>query len=364
MKLTKDNLHDFIRGAAILGTGGGGDPYVGRLMLEQELRKGADIEILDPDNISDDVFAINVFSMGAPTVFVEKIPNGAATVISVRKVEQVLGRKFNAIMPVEAGGVNATLPLIVGALTGLPVIDADGMGRAFPELQMVTYNVYGVDICPLVTTDDYGNSVTYETDTAQRAEWLARGVCVRMGGISQAAGYPMTGRQIKDTAVRHTLTLSVEIGQAVREAREQHRDPVDSLIDYFRTARHPRHAATLFDGKVVDVLRETKQGFTVGRVMLDGIEGSTGKHCEVTFRNEFLIAKTDGRVVATVPDLICCLDRETAEPITTESLKYGNRVKIIGIAAAPVMRTPEALAVFGPRAFMMEDDFTPLEELG
>ncbi len=363
MKLTRDNLHDFIRGAAILGTGGGGDPYVGRLMLEQELRKGADIRILDPDELQDDIFAINVFSMGAPTVFVEKIPNGPATVISMRKVEQVLGKKFNAVMPVEAGGVNATLPLIVGALTGLPVIDADGMGRAFPELQMVTYNVYGVDICPLVTTDDFGNSVTYETADAARAEWLARGVCVRMGGISQAAGYPMTAQQIKDTAVRHTLTLSVEIGQAVRVARERHQDPVDALLDYFLNARYPRHAAMLFDGKVVDVLRETKHGFTVGRVMLDGIENSDGR-CEVTFRNEFLIAKRDGRVVATVPDLICCLDRETAEPITTESLKYGNRVKLVGIAAAPVMRTPEALEIFGPKAFKMEEDFTPLEELG
>ncbi|HJN60360.1 MAG TPA: DUF917 family protein, partial [Alphaproteobacteria bacterium] len=63
-------------------------------------------------------------------------------------------------------------------------------------------------------------------------------------------------------------------------------------------------------------------------------------------------------------DLICCLDRETAEPITTENLKYGNRVKVVGIAAAPVMRTPEALAIFGPRAFKMEEDFTPLEALG
>ena len=44
-------------------------------------------------------------------------------------------------MTIEEGGVNATLPLVVSALSGLPVIDADGMGRAFPELQMVTYNV-------------------------------------------------------------------------------------------------------------------------------------------------------------------------------------------------------------------------------
>ena len=65
-----------------------------------------------------------------------------------------------------------------------------------------------------------------------------------------------------------------------------------------------------------------------------------------------------------MPDLICCLDRETAEPITTEYLKYGSRVKLIGIAAAPVMRTPETLNIFGPRAFEMEEDPTPLEELG
>ena len=110
------------------------------------------------------------------------------------------------------------------------------------------------------------------------------------------------------------------------------------------------------------VLRETKHGFTVSRVMLDGIENSSGR-CEVTFRNEFLIAKQNGRVVATVPDLICCLDRETAEPFTAESLKYGNRVKVVGVAAAPVMRTPEALEIFEPRVIKMEEDFTPLEEL-
>ena len=39
-------------------------------------------------------------------------------------------------MPVETGGINSFAPLIAGAKVGLPVMDADGMGKAFPELQV------------------------------------------------------------------------------------------------------------------------------------------------------------------------------------------------------------------------------------
>lgn len=39
-------------------------------------------------------------------------------------------------MSAEIGGLNAVEPLCVAALMDLPVIDCDGMGRAFPELQV------------------------------------------------------------------------------------------------------------------------------------------------------------------------------------------------------------------------------------
>ena len=64
-----------------------------------------------------------------------------------------------------------------------------------------------------------------------------------------------------------------------------------------------------------------------------------------------------------VPDLVCVLESETAEPITTESIRYGQRVKVMVISTPAIMRTPEALAVFGPRAFGLERDFQPIEEL-
>jgi DUF917 family protein len=49
-----------------------------------------------------------------------------------------------------------------------------------------------------------------------------------------------------------------------------------------------------------------------------------------------------------VPDLIAVLDAESAEPLTAEMLSYGQRVTVIGYSAAPIMRRPESLAVFGP----------------
>jgi DUF917 family protein len=44
-------------------------------------------------------------------------------------------------------------------------------------------------------------------------------------------------------------------------------------------------------------------------------------------------------------------------------LRYGQRVKVVGTSAAPNMRTPEALRVFGPQAFGLDVPFVPIEQL-
>jgi len=64
-----------------------------------------------------------------------------------------------------------------------------------------------------------------------------------------------------------------------------------------------------------------------------------------------------------VPDLITILDLETAEPITTERLRYGYRVVVIGIPCDPKWRTPRGLEVVGPRYFGYNIEYKPIEEL-
>ena len=142
----------------------------------------------------------------------------------------------------------------------------------------------------------------------------------------------------------------------------------DSLVKQYPPAIHQflevpyNQCHVLFDGKIVDLLREVKGGLNVGTCVMEPLGGGAGR-MEVEFRNENLIARLDGETMAIVPDLICILDRESGEPITTEGVRYGQRVKVVAVSAAPIMRTPEALAVFGPRMFGFDEDFTPIEDL-
>lgn len=354
-------LPDLARGAALLGTGGGGDPYIGRLMVEAAMAEHRPVTVLSPDELDDGDFVISTAMMGAPTVMVEKIPKGDEAVRALRALERHLGRRADATIPMECGGINSMIPLAVAAATGLPVIDGDGMGRAFPELQMETFGVYGVRASPMVVAGDHDESVLIDcgSDNA-RVEWLARGCCIRMGGAALIAEYPMSGADVKRTAIPGTLSLALALGRTLREARDSRVDPVEALAAALEGTLY-RHVRRLFEGKVVDVERRTVDGFTRGRIRIAAFHGPSV--LEIAVQNENLVARRDDRVVAVVPDLICVLEADSGEPITSETLRYGQRVRVIGISTPDLMRTPEALAVFGPRCFGLETPFTPLEEI-
>jgi DUF917 family protein len=360
-ELTLSDLRDLARGAAVLGTGGGGDPTIGRLLVEAALRDGGRIVLLDPDGLDDDAFVVPTAMMGAPTVFIEKLPAGDEAVAALRALESHVGRLADATMPVECGGINSMIPLVVAARTGLPVVDADGMGRAFPELQMETFGVYGVAGSPLAIADERGGGAIVTTRTNEAMEWYARGLTIRMGGAAHIANYSMSGAEVKRTAVPRTLSLGLLVGATIREARARHADPFAALADALAGTLY-EHGEVVYEGKVADVLRRTVDGFARGSARIEPFDG--GPPLELTFQNEHLVARIGGRVRAIVPDLICVLDAETAEPITTEQLRYGQRVRVFAISTPPVMRSPEALAVFGPAAFGLEDAYQPVESLG
>lgn len=360
-KLTPEMLADMAAGAAIMATGGGGDPLVGRLLVQQALDEGLTVEIVDPDELDDDDFVISTAMMGAPSVVVEKLSNGSEAVTSLRTLEAHLGRTADATVPMECGGLNSMIPLLVAARAGIPVVDADGMGRAFPELQMETFGVYGIAGSPLVIADEKGDTVLVDTgDDNVRMERLARVVTVEMGGASFIAEYPMSGADLKRTGIPRTLSLAAQIGRAIREARAAHADPFAALVAAVRDSIYG-YATSLLEGKIVDVERSVVGGFTQGRVTLAPFDG--GELLTIDFRNENVVARRGERVVAVVPDLITVLDLETCTAITSEALRFGQRVRVVGIATPQIMRTPEALAVWGPHAFGIDHPWVPLEEL-
>src|SRR5699024_7048233 len=134
----------------------------------------------------------------------------------------------------------------------------------------------------------------------------------------------------------------------------------DAIAETLSTTLYS-HMRILFTGKVIDVERRTTDGFAKGRATMAAADDST---LVIDFQNENLTARRDGELVAIVPDLICVVDHESAEPITTEGLRYGQRVSVLGISTPDLMRTPEALDAFGPQAFGLDEEFVPVEGAG
>lgn len=355
-----DDLENLAVGAAVLGTGGGGDPHVGKLMAQRAIEEHGPVELLSVEDLDDEALVIPTSTMGAPTVGVEKLPEGNEPIRALERLERELDEDATATMLAECGGGNSTIPFTVGARQGIPVVDADGMGRAFPELHQETFNVYGADASPTVIADEMGDTVMFETEANESIEDYARAVTIEMGGRVGMADYPMYGPQVRDVAIPGTVTLAMDIGDAIRNAPERV-TPVEQIKRVTGDSIYGR-ALELFQGKIRDVERRTEGGFAMGEVTIGGLDEYTDDDLEIEIQNENLIARRNGEVVATVPDLIVVLEQDTGEPITTERLRYGYRVTVLAIPAPAIMRTEAALDVWGPRYFDYDVDFVPLEQ--
>jgi uncharacterized protein len=359
--ITADAIDRIAEGSAVLGAGGGGDPFQVVLVLHRLIRLGARLRVVEPGELDDEATGPILAGMGAPTVGVERLPASGRMGALVAALGQVTGRQPAFLAIGEIGGGNALEPFVGAAETGLPVVDADPMGRALPELQMNTYMIDGLLPRPLLLED--GKQVTatlYDLPDALTAERYARALTWAMGGSAGLALTVLSGRQVREHGIAGTLSLAEALGSAMAGARRAHRPTVEGIAAVVPSMR------CLFEGKVVDVERRTAAGFARGVITLEGLGPNRGERLLVDFQNEYLIARrpggaAGGEVLLTVPDLLVLVEQESGRALGSEAVRYGLRVRVVGLPAAREMKTPRALAVVGPRVFGYDVDFRPLE---
>lgn len=347
----ESDLEPLSIGAWILGAGGGGSPYHAYLNLRRLYRDGRSVSLVDPRALADEDLVAVVSNMGAPLVGQERLSDPELAARPVRMMEEHLGRSFHAVMSLEIGGGNAFQPLLVGAVLGLPVVDADCMGRAFPEAQMTTFAIGGLPMFPLTLADVRDNAVI----VARAASWpwmerISRRVCVAVGSIAATCKAPRTGREVKQWGVLHSVTRAIGIGRAVLGARARHDDPIAALTAHTGGAR-------LFGGKIADVNRRTTDGFLRGTAAIAGLDGDRGHELVLEFQNEFAMGLLDGRPRVMTPEIICVMDAESGEAIGTETLRYGQRVTVVALPCPPILTSETGLGLVGPRAFGYDVDF-------
>ena len=238
-EITADDIELLAIGAWILGTGGGGSPYLGLLNMRRLYAEGHRVTLMQPDELDDDDWVAAVSNMGAPLVGQERLTDSRTIARAVRSW-RITRASFRGIMALEIGGGNSIQPLMAAAHLTRPVIDADMMGRAYPEAQMTSVAVGDLTPYPLTTVDVRGlEAIVDKVPTWKWMERVSRKICVEYGSIASTCKAPRTGREVKEWGIHGTTTKAIAIGQAVREAQCTHDDPIAAILSVSRASSLP-----------------------------------------------------------------------------------------------------------------------------
>lgn len=352
-KIQSQDLEAIALGSTVLGTGGGGDPYIGKLMAQNAIKTFGDVTMLDPSEVPDDALIVPIAAFGAPVILMEKLFSGREAIAAFEMMEKYYGQKIYATMPAEAGGLNGVIPFAVAAEKGIPIVDADGMGRAYPRLEMVTFTLYDIPVSPITQADEKGNRSIYHTINNVWGETMVGSTVIPMGGSCFIACYPMTGKQLKEAAVLGVLSKAEKIGRSILEAKSNYKSPLESVLE-------SADGTLIFQGKITDVSIRTEGRWNKGICKLKGLGQYSEQEMILDFQNEFLIAKVGDKVIASVPDLITVLDMDTAEPLTAETLQYGYRLHVIAMPCDEKWKTPAGIELGGPSAFGYDNIYVPI----
>lgn len=328
----REDIEDFLVGLTIFGTGGGGEPEWGRIILNNEFDKKREMRIVDLEDVEDDAFICSGGIMGS-VKSLEGVSYEQMTaswedffplVEAVKMMEKIKGRKVDYLVPFEIGALNT--PVIMAAATrlGIPMVNADGNGRSAPETQMISFIGHGIKLYPMPLVDKNNNvTVVMESDSTTYADEIGRFIVVKSGGMGANAHYPMSGAQLKEYAIPHTVMEALAAGISIREARESNNDPVKVFSDKV-------DGWELFRGKIMQVEGLDRGGFYFTNVIIEGVHQAKKSTAKLVNKNETMVLWIDGQLKAIFPDLVFMLDPVTGKGIPTIELEVGKEIVLVG----------------------------------
>lgn len=348
-KLNVDSLKDLALGGAILGSGGGADPDLHYMITKVQMEKTGPVPLINFSELKPTDLILPIGVIGAPSAETEKLSSGNEFEILIGYVEKALKKKVTVLMPFEIGGGCGFISIHAASKLGLSVLDADTMGRAFPEAQMSSCNLLGACPSPGFITDCLGNTTVIYTRNTETLEKIGRQVAVAMGSIAAFGFFPLTPKEAEKYTFHKSVSRALSIGKVLREARENGQDPIHALLNHCKGVK-------IGSGKITDIDRVISRGFLYGAVTIH----NKSEKIELDFQNEYLVAKRDGKIVATTPDILMLLEQETGLPIDSQHLQYGLKVHLVALPAASHWTTPAGLTLVGPRHFGYEIDYHPI----
>jgi DUF917 family protein len=347
--MAPEDVDAFLLGATLLGSGGGGEAAVWAHRVEAALPP-AGIELLSLAQAQarglSSVAAVGM--IGATSVLVEKLPHGGEIAEAVAASRRWNGLPVDALMPVEAAGLNAALAVAAAAELGLPLLDVDLMGRALPrfdQLSLVAVESGLIRSAALAETG--GQVLVLDHSTPSMLERAVRSYVSIAGGWAGASFGPVATADLPDRCCEGTLARAIWLGRALEAASEDGGNEPAAIAEALG-------GLLLGTGRVVDVARGSVRYPNRARF---AVAGRTGPVLRVEAENEYLLVLADGEPAVSCPELILVLDRRTARPIAVDRLRAGDDVQVLALPGPPWWwGAPQRLASVGPRAFGIDLD--------
>jgi DUF917 family protein len=358
-------IEDILTGCAVLGCGGGGKYAEGLARVNDELEAGRAFRLLPVAELGDDEWVASPYGIGSLAPQSEEdrarfagLPRAKEDNVeaSFRRLSRFLNRPFVAVVAGELGPWSTAAALSTAARLGIPLLDADRVGRATPEATQDSVLVAGLSNLPLAAVSAFGDSLILEKVARDsRIEDLLRALSVASAGDLGVTDAALSGLEIRRSGalIVGTISKARALGQAVRQSVAAGTDPVAALLATVPGQR-------LFQGVVLECPWRDEAGFLVGEVLIEGRGEFAASRYRIRFKNENIVAWKDDAVSVLPPDLISVVDSGTAVAIANPEFEPGRLVTVLGFPAPPLWRTPAGLRVFGPAHFGLAEAYRPL----
>jgi DUF917 family protein len=352
-KFEKKDIDALLIGLSIFGTGGGGDPEWGRQILENDFALGRVCEIVDPEDVAEDAFICSGGIMGSVKAlekfsYSEIVQSWEKDFVLEKAfgiMETLKGKKLDAIIPFEVGGLNTPVIMTLAARLGIPMINGDAVGRSAPETQMTTFVGYDISLYPMPLVDYDGNQiVALKSDVLTYADEIGRVVVTKSAGLGGNAHYAMSGAQLKKTCVPHTISKAIEIGNAIIAANKAHQDGVEIL-------RKMVDGKLMFTGVVEEVEGVDKGGFYLTNVRLKGNKAFDKQTARMVVKNETMVLWVNDEIKIVFPDNAYILHPKNGYGVMSVDIEKGLEITVIGTPCherlAYCMTTKAGQSAFG-----------------
>ncbi|MEJ7647750.1 MAG: DUF917 domain-containing protein [Nakamurella sp.] len=344
--LRRAELDAFVRGAMLLGSGGGGDAALYSYQLATLLPDDG-VELIPlAEAVAGGLGQVAPIGMiGATSVLSEKLPHGGEIGEAIAALQRWTGRTVEAVMPVEAAGLNAALAVAAACELGLPLVDCDLMGRALPRFDQLSLVAAQPELLRCAALCEPGGQLLIvDHSSPAELERTVRSHVANAGGWAGAAFGPVAATDLVGRVCEGTLERALMLGRSLSGTEDAGATAV-TLGGRFLAA-----------GRVIDVRRPAVTSAQFGRGSF-AVTDRGGPVLRIEAENEYLVAFLDGEPVVSCPELICVLDRRTAESIAVERLRAGDDVQVIALPG-PIWWTSSSdrVATVGPRAFGIDLD--------